>query len=1273
MQRMGRMMRMGVIIIIAVFTLQVQGGNLIDSVRTLWRKGDLITARQVLLQMKQQTTNRQDLEQINIALIVNDLLLFGDITVYEYWKELMAMKRYPENAPLFFYLLGDVFAAQDPPLYSKEMRDDLRKTIIALHQRYKSGYGIPAFLESIYMNSWISEKSDYSDVPNIGLYIDRWEVIGPYPNFGGFGWSRTHSPVSEQCWDNIKERGKYNVWVKKGVYKDLHIVYNSQLFTGSSQLVYLQTFFETQEDTLVINIEHRHPVRVWLDGVEIYSEPDDITVLNGARPIIVRVTPGTHRLVVQMGGVQSYSNYVMVRISDLRGGKPSGFKLLDRGCEAKLAGGVMPVVNVLENSDKWLRKQLKLSKTYFPEAYYLITILELIKKDAYRNAYNILKDMKEEYPDHMFTLYARYMYAIYTDNSLEERKTRQKIKDSYKESLIATYYEIEDEFSKMEYEEADSMVNAFIDMASRLPLERFPFIDILINEYKIDLADRKDRESEIIAIRKQLLDKYPDFDPVVSDYIDILLDEGKNNKALKLAISFAEKFPTYGNISYAIRVHRSAGKDKKAIPYVKKIISKHGHYFGGMYRHLGNLYRSMNSFEEALTNYRLAQKYKFNYYVPLLEDIYETYKQKGEADSAIFYLKKVLDLYPIDYSQWSELWELREKSVLLETVKPQIEPDSVVKIAIPDSLADEHAIMLHLQTDRIIYPHYPMETRAYLLIKVMTEEAATQFREMRISAKKAEIIKPDGTVIEADMGFLFLPTIFDELEAGDIIYLELEGGASPDNDLFAYYYDYIAVSGQLPILNMEVNVIQHKDWTVNTKVSGFKVVDTTNLEEGYFLVKFQAKNIKDLPPEPLAPPTNYVSPYHIVLSAYPSWEYIAVGYRDILKRILSIDFPVLDDELEDILDSIKQNVESDKERLFAFIKYFNENFDYSHVPFREGRLIPKTPVLTYVLKSGDCKDVTTLFLYVARKMNLPSKFYIVEPEHQQNNMFLLPTTVFSHIVAAVQIDSEEIIVDLTDKYLPAGSFPLGLFGVPALGAPFEPESGDITFGSLTPKFNYVKSSITNNTDVEVSEDGSIKIRVNRYLTGQLASLTKHKYLDMTPEDINNDLKETLTENFSEYHIEVDSIAYDFKRDTVWEYYEITFKDYVVSLGKMSQIELPFMEKGIAEELSSAFVRETRELPLVITAGIIEVIKDSLSIKYPKNWRVYELPFKEPVMIESKHFKWRAFSTEKENKVMVTRTFEMVPYWIYPEEYPKERETFFNIKKHEKSRLLFEMR
>ncbi|NPA33332.1 MAG: hypothetical protein GXO48_00175 [Chlorobi bacterium] len=1256
-----------------LFAFQAYSINSLDSVRALWEKGNLISARKLLLKEKQGSISKQDLEQLNIALMVNDLLLSGDLTIYQYWKELMAVKKFPENAPLFFYLLDNVFTRQDPPLYTKERRDDLRKTMRGLHQKYKSGYSVPAFLESIYMNGWIREKRDHSDVPNIDLYIDEWQAIGPYPNFGGFGWSRTHTPLYEQCWEKVKERGKYLVWVQTGKYKDLHIVYNRGLFTSSHQLAYLQTFFETSEDTLVLHIEHKDPVRVWLDGVEIYSEPNEIVVLSGARPIAVKVNPGIHRLVVQMGGVQSNSNYIMARIANARGQKPKGFRVISNGCGKSTSGGVQVIPSPIENTDQWLYDKLEKGNIQIPEAYYLLTVLELLKKDAYRKAYNVLKDMKKEFPSHLFTLYARYMYAIYTDNSLEQRKTRQKIKDAYENSLIAMRFELSDEFSKMEYEEADSMVNAFIQKASQLPLDQFPALDILIHEYKMDLADRKDKETEVIAIQKKLLEKYPDYEPIVDDYIDILLDEGKGKKAIKLAVAYTDKFPTYSNIISTVRVFVRAGKEKNAISYLKKKISKHGHFAGGLYIQLGDLYFSMNDFKSAEANYKLAQKYKFYPLRTLLERLYEAYKGQGNVDSALAYLHKILSLYPIDVDQWREIWELQEKNVLIESVKPQLEPDSILKIKVPDSLANEHAIILYLQSDRHIYPHYPVESRIYFLIKVMTEEAATQFREMRIPAKKAEIIKPDGTVIKADMGFLFLPTIFDELEAGDIIYLELEGSSAPQNDLFSYFYDYFAVGFETPILKININVIQHKDWTVNLKKSGFDIVDTIQLEEGYFNVRLEAENIEDLPPEPASPPASIVSPYYIVFSAYPSWEYIGVGYRDILKRILAIDYPVLDDELNTILDSINQNVKGDKERLFAFIRYFNENFDYSHVPFREGRLIPKTPQETFVLKSGDCKDVTSLFLYMARKMKFPSKFYIVEPEYQQNNRFLLPTTIFSHIVAAVQIGSEEIIVDLTDKYLPPGSFPLGLFGVPALGAPFEPDTGKITFGSLKPRFNYVKATIINNSEVTINDAGKLTMKVNRYVSGQLASIAKHKYLDMTPEDIHDDLKETITETFSDYHVTVDSIAYDFKRDTVWEYFEFTIDDYVTSLGKMSQIEIPFMDRQIVEQLSTYFVRETRKLPLIITTGEIEVIKDSISITYPQGWQVYELPFKQQVKLQSEHFKWVAHSSQPKKRVVVTRTLELSPYWIYPEEYPKERETFFDIKKHEKSRLLFEKR
>lgn len=144
---------------------------------------------------------------------------------------------------------------------------------------------------------------------------------------------------------------------------------------------------------------------------------------------------------------------------------------------------------------------------------------------------------------------------------------------------------------------------------------------------------------------------------------------------------------------------------------------------------------------------------------------------------------------------------------------------------------------------------------------------------------------------------------------------------------------------------------------------------------------------------------------------YQLTDSILVAYRGELKRAASLG------------DSLR-----------AAYRWVAQDFRYVSMSLGDGSYQPRTPREVFESRFGDCKDKTTLFVSLARRLGLTAYPVLVSSDGDVDS--LQPTlTQFDHVIPAVVYGGATHYFDVTSALLPYGDVPSDLQGSVGLALP----------------------------------------------------------------------------------------------------------------------------------------------------------------------------------------------------------------------------------------------
>jgi len=152
----------------------------------------------------------------------------------------------------------------------------------------------------------------------------------------------------------------------------------------------------------------------------------------------------------------------------------------------------------------------------------------------------------------------------------------------------------------------------------------------------------------------------------------------------------------------------------------------------------------------------------------------------------------------------------------------------------------------------------------------------------------------------------------------------------------------------------------------------------------------------------------------VQLTTFQSWEQLGQWYADLQR-----DRIVPNEKIKAKADELVSGQTSDKAKALTLYEYVSRNFRYVSLSLGEGRYQPHTAASVLANQYGDCKDKHTLLASLLAAAGL--RAYPVLLNSQRKIDVDVPSpSQFDHVISAIPLGSEILLVDTTAEVAPAG-------------------------------------------------------------------------------------------------------------------------------------------------------------------------------------------------------------------------------------------------------------
>ncbi|HEX5438152.1 MAG TPA: DUF3857 domain-containing transglutaminase family protein [Gemmatimonadaceae bacterium] len=328
------------------------------------------------------------------------------------------------------------------------------------------------------------------------------------------------------------------------------------------------------------------------------------------------------------------------------------------------------------------------------------------------------------------------------------------------------------------------------------------------------------------------------------------------------------------------------------------------------------------------------------------------------------------------------------------------------------------------------------------VVQVLTQRGVDQWAEQeftyapghqRLTVNWIRVIRPDGTVVSAK------PSLAQDADIpatmGDPVYTDQKvrrfslSGVAPGT-IVDYSYTLEELKPYLPrdfLASWTITTgrfTRRSHYVVDVPASLTPHLLQRNADSllhittahGRRLYTWAATDVPKIMPEPYAADSNGVFA-SVEVGAPISWQTIAHWYDGLSHDRYTLT-PALDAKLHELVAGAHTREDSlrDAERWVA------QDIRYVSIALGLGGYRPRTPDSVFTTGYGDCKDKTTLFVALARRMGFTAYPVLLNAGGTVERS-LPAVEQFDHAIAAVKQPSGYLYVDLTSDLTPLGELP----------------------------------------------------------------------------------------------------------------------------------------------------------------------------------------------------------------------------------------------------------
>jgi tetratricopeptide (TPR) repeat protein len=1093
----------------------------------------------------------------------------------------------------------------------------------------------------------------------IGAVEPKWQLVGPFDNLSGSGFNKDFGPLQHPEPDSkftAATNASISWFVPQNISND-GWVFPQPHFRHTNSVLYAQTFVNSPNDQkLLLTAGCYGAIKIWVNDKLIIQEPTELQTELDYFKKFVQLKKGYNRLLVQLSfNEANYPNFI-VRFTDNNYNPVSGLNYSTQLQSYQKETGA-DGENVRHFAEVYFENKIKQQPSNLVN--YILLCKTYLRNKKTIEARNVLAEALKISPNN--SLVREELLACYQkdNNRTLLMQEVERLKNTDANCMLVQQLNIQQSLDEEKYDEAAKKVDAYESSFGADEYSATKRINILGNQNKME---------DLLKLIRESYAKYPTNTAMVRLMFKVKNDIDKDPQAaLKVYEEYLKSNYNDQIMQDLAAKYNEQGSPDKALATLETIRDAFS-YDPDLHTDVARQFYQQQKYKEAVDNSRTALKIG-PYVSAYWENLGLELKELQQDEEAIDCFKKAVYYDANKYTAREHIRELQKKPSLWKLF-PETDVYELAKKATKTYDNDYYYLLNEKFT--ILYPEGASEEYNTIAIKILNKKGIDTWKESTISynsnsqslsIEKAEVIKKNGAKSPAEQNNNSV--VFTNLEEGDVVLFKYKLQSYSTGRLAKEYWSDFLFKSFVPMEQSRFCFLVANNIKFDYKTLNFSLTPQVKNLEDYKMYTWETQRSDVYKSEPIMPNLSDVGEM-LYISTVKTWDDIATWYSDISSQKPGDVY-----ELNHLFDELFPNGTSklnEEQRARTIYEYIVKNIRYSSVSFRQGAFVPQKTSITINTKLGDCKDLSSLFVALARKAGLDANLILVSTRDNGLYSMVFPSVEFNHCIAQIKLNGEKFFIELTDNDLPFKSLPDNLLGAAYL---FIPNSDAKISGS---KLDYIvapnrtQSRITRKISVTV-DGNNIVLNVDAKKTGALTSSLRSSYASLTNEKQKEEFEKSISNDYKN-PVKLNSIVFtglDKPEDSVTYKYQYTVQNEVVEVGSMHMIKIPFID--VIASMSS-FSADDRKFPLEYWQyENTDDYNATVEITAPNNNQFTEIPANESFSFKGNTYNIQYIQSGKD-KLKIIRTAHLQKDDVKAEDYKALKDFLNKIVKAESKYIVF---
>ncbi|HEV3412377.1 MAG TPA: DUF3857 domain-containing protein [Puia sp.] len=1122
----------------------------------------------------------------------------------------------------------------------------------------------------------------------IGAVTPAWQLAGPFDNISGSGYYKDYGPqghpesdASFTSFNNATVR-----WFTPTVMSKEGYTFPYPHFRRNTAIIYAQTFVYSPDDRQVlIDVGTCGSVKVWINDQPVLATSKELITELDFYKQHVTLKKGYNRLLVQLGYTNSSQPNFIVRFTDEKYYPVTGLTYSATYQAYPKAGATAANAQAPEPIKHFAEGYFEAKVAAEPNNYinYLLLSEVYLRSQKSTEARRVIEKALQHAPDNSLLRFQLMEILIKEENRTLLLEEVERMKDKDPDCLIAIRLNIRKLTGEEKYDEAFKEV----DRCAKLYGEDD---DIWIA--RITLYSKQNKMDELVKTIQTAYQKYPENTEIVDWMFSLKVNGMKDAKGgIKVLETYLKDNYSYNIIKKLTEEYTKQGEKDKALKLLQQPKEEFP-YDPDLYTDISSFYYDQEKYDKAVDLGRQALKLA-PYVATYWENLGLELQQEHQDSEAVKAFNKALYYDANKYSAREHLRDLQKKPSVWKAF-----PETDVYQAIKNVAGKQPDYDFFYVLDEkfaVVYAEGATEEYTTTVVKILTQKGIDTWKEdnigynentQELKVEKAEVVKKNGSVVPADQNGNQI--VFTGLEAGDAVVLKYKIQNFAEGRVTRHYWDRFGFNAMMPEDTTRYCLLMSNKSKAQYKIDNADLKPKKSLYDDFTLYTWEMVNPPVFKSEPFMPPLMDVGPT-VHVSTLDSWNDVARWYSDLATAKTDDDF-----EVKALYDSLfPKGVAQlgDREKATRIYTYICHNIHYSSVPFRQGAFVPQKASVTINTRLGDCKDLSSLFVALARLSGLKANLVLVNTRDNGLKSMELPSLEFNHCIVKTWIDGKAYFLELTDNNLPFACLPGGDIHASCLVIPSgEGASGAAGAGSAAgtaagvaggagaaagdARLEFVESPLRPRdrvirlVSVQVNgADMKLEEKISKY--GALVSGVKDDYAELSPDKQEEQLEKGVSQGYKN-PVKLDHVVFHGladNSDSVSYTFNATVQNEVVEVGDMHMIKIPFTD--VIATMDN-FTKDERQFPLEYWQyENSDEYETRVTIEVPAGAHFIEVPKTETYTFRNSTYSIQ-YIPSGTRKLTIVRKAVLQRDDISPTEYKNMKDFFAKIVKAESKYIAF---